>query len=58
MSTDYTKLQNDIMNSILPMVQSMSEDSIKTMINDMSSLPQEFRNSIISKLLDYKENQK
>lgn len=58
MSTDYAKLQNDIMNSILPMVQSMSEDSIKTMINDMSSLPQEFRDSIIDKLLDYKASQK
>lgn len=58
MSNNYEKLQNDIMNSILPMVQSMSEDSIKTMINDMSTLPQEFRDSIIKKLLDYKASQK
>lgn len=58
MSIEYDKLQKEIMDSILPMVSSMSEDAIKTMINDMASLPQEFRESIIKQLLDYKASQK
>ena len=55
---NYEKLQKEIMDSILPMVSSMSEDSIKTMVNDMPALPKEFRESIIQKLLDYKASQK